>query len=166
MDNQSSRVRLSGDQSSRASPTNAPSLGESSSRAAGMLFVRALLGIIFFMQGFGKIFTFTVATVYDKFFRPFEATFLPKWLIWVTAYYTSYIELIGGFLLLIGLFRKYTLYLLAIDLFIVSFGHGFLETIWDLSHVMPRAILLLILFFAPRDWDRWNADAFLYTTTK
>ena len=145
--------------SSSAGSPNTPSLGEPSSRAAGILFTRALLGIIFFMQGFCKVFTFTVATVYDKFFRPFEATFLPKWLIWATAYYTSYIELIGGFLLLLGLFRKYTLYLLAIDLFVVSFGHGYLEIIWDLSHVMPRAILLLILFFAPGDWDRWNADA-------
>jgi len=129
-----------------------------SSRAAGILFARALLGIILFMQGFGKIFTFTVPTVYDKFFRPFEATFLPKWLIWATAYYTSYIELIGGLLLIIGLFRKYTLILLAIDLFVVSFGHGLLEPIWDLSHVIPRAILLLILFLSPQEWDRWHAD--------
>ena len=129
-----------------------------SSRAAGILFTRALLGIIFFMQGFGKVFRFTVPVVYDKFFKDFEPTFLPRWLIWITAYYTSYVELIGGFLLVIGLFRKYTLYLLAIDLVVVSFGHGLLEPIWDLSHVMPRAILLLVLFFVPREWDRWNAD--------
>jgi putative oxidoreductase len=124
----------------------------------GVLFARALLGIIFLMQGFGKIFSFTVPVVYDKFFKDFESTFLPKWLIWATAYYTSYIELIGGFLLIIGLFRKYTYYLLALDLLIVSFGHGLLEPIWDLSHVTPRGLLLLILFFLPAEWDRWNAD--------
>jgi uncharacterized membrane protein YphA (DoxX/SURF4 family) len=129
-----------------------------SSRAAGILFIRALLGIIFLMQGFGKIVTVTVPVVYDKFFKHFEPTFLPKWLIWTTAYYTSYIELIGGLLLIIGLFRKYTLYLLAIDLLIVSFGHGLLEPIWDLSHVMPRSLLLAILFLSPQEWDRWRAD--------
>jgi uncharacterized membrane protein YphA (DoxX/SURF4 family) len=130
----------------------------STQRTAGMFFTRALLGIIFLMQGFGKVFTFTVPVVYEKFFKDFETTFLPKWLIWATAYYTSYIELIGGLLLIIGLFRKQVLYLLALDLLIVSFGHGLLEPIWDLSHVIPRTILLLSLFFLPREWDRWSVD--------
>ena len=109
-------------------------------RAAGLFFIRALLGIIFLMQGLGKVFTFGVSNLYGMFFKDFEKTFLPKWLIWATAYYTSYVELICGFTLIIGLFKKYTLYLLAIDLLIVSFGHGLLEPIWDLQHVIPRRI--------------------------
>lgn len=126
----------------------------------GALFVRSLLGMIFLMQGFGKVFTFTVPVVYEKFFRDFESTFLPKWLIWATAYYTSYVEMIGGMLLLLGLFRRYVYLLLALDLVIVSFGHGLLEPIWDLSHVMPRAILLITLLFIPQEWDKWNGDYF------
>lgn len=134
---------------------------DSTSRAAGILFTRALLGIIFFMQGFGKVFTFTVPKVYDMFFKDFKNTFLPDWLIWTTAYYTSYVEMICGFLLLVGVFRKWSMYLLAIDLVVVSFGHGLMEPIWDLSHVIPRAILLSILFLVPQEWDRWNGDRFL-----
>lgn len=126
-----------------------------------MLFARALLGIIFTMQGYGKIFKFTVPGVYNMFFKDFEKTFLPQWLIWGTAYYTSWIELICGFLLIIGLFRQYALYFLAADLLIVSFGHGLMEPIWDLQHVMPRAILLLTILLAPQQWDQWNTDAFV-----
>jgi hypothetical protein len=133
---------------------------DQTSRAAAMLFTRTLLGVIFVMQGYGKIFTYTVPKVYDMFFKDFEKTFLPKWLIWGTAYYTSYVELICGFLLIIGLFRKYALLLLAADLLIVSFGHGLLEPIWDLQHVMPRAILLITILIVPAQWDRWNADRF------
>ena len=140
---------------------NLTAMNDRVSRAAGVLFIRALLGIIFLMQGFGKIFVFTVPGVFDRFFKGFRATFLPNWLIWATAYYTSYVEMICGLLLICGLFRKYCLYLLAIDLLVVSYGHGLLEPIWDLSHVMPRAMLLAILFFAPQEWDRWNADRFL-----
>ena len=140
---------------------NLTRMKDSTSRAAGTLFVRALLGIIFFMQGLGKIFTFTVPKVYDMFFKGFKTTFLPNWLVWATAYYTSYVEMICGFLLLIGIFRKYCMCLLFIDLIVVSFGHGLLEPIWDLSHVMPRAILLAILFLVPQEWDRWNADRLL-----
>jgi len=138
-----------------------PQNDASTQRAAGMFFTRALLGVIFLMQGFGKVFLYTLPVVYEKFFKDFETTFLPNWLISATAYYTSYIELIGGFLLIIGLFRKYTLYLLALDLLVVSFGHGLLEPIWDLSHVIPRTMLLLALFFLPREWDRWNLDRFI-----
>lgn len=92
------------------------------------------------------------------FFKDFEKTFLPKWLIWVTAYYTSYIELVGGILLITGLFKKWALYLLAIDLLVVSFGHGLLEPIWDLQHVIPRAVLLIALFLLPQEWDKWSLD--------
>ncbi|HEX3384944.1 MAG TPA: DoxX family protein [Mucilaginibacter sp.] len=132
------------------------------SRAAAVLFARALLGIIFLMQGYGKVFTFTLPKVYHIFFLDFEKTFLPHWLIWATAYYTSYAELICGFLLIIGLFRKYALYLLAIDLLLVSFGHGLMEPIWDLQHVIPRAGLLIAILIMPSQWDRWNLDALLF----
>jgi len=130
-------------------------------RNAGMFFIRVLLGIIFFMQGYGKIFTMGIHEVYERFFKEFEHTILPKWLVVATAYYTSYAELIAGFLLIVGLFRKPAMYLLAADLLVVSFGHGFMEPIWDLSHVIPRAILLASLFFLPGEWDQWNADAFI-----
>ena len=131
---------------------------QTSLRYAAMFFIRVLLGIIFFFQGYGKIFTMGVGQVYDRFFKEFERTILPKWLIVSAAYYTSYAELLGGGLLIIGLFRKQALYILALDLLIVSFGHGLMEPIWDLSHVIPRAVLLSALFLLPPDWDSWNAD--------
>jgi len=136
-------------------------MSTNNARAAGIFFARTLLGIIFLMQGYGKIFTIGVVKLYGMFFKDFETTFLPKWLIWGTAYYTSYIEMIGGLLLVIGLFRKYALYLLGLDLLIVSFGHGLMEPIWDLQHVMPRALLLIVLLLVPQEWDRWNGDQFL-----
>ncbi len=130
-------------------------------RAAGLLFIRALLGIIFLMQGFGKIFTLGVSHLYGMFFKDFEKTILPTWLVWATAYYTSYIELIGGILLIAGFLKKYALYLLAVDLLVVSFGHGLLEPIWDLQHVIPRALLLAALFLLPQEWDKWSIDRLL-----
>ncbi len=134
---------------------------EAGFRIPGMFFIRALLGIIFLMQGYGKIFTMGIHQVYENFFKVFESTILPKWLIVFAAYYTSYVELIGGILLLAGLFRIYAMYLLALDLLIVSFGHGLIEPIWDLSHVIPRGILLSALFLLPSAWDRWNMDEWL-----
>ena len=135
-------------------------------RTVALLFARTLLGIIFLMQGYGKIVTYTMPNLYNMGFKNFETTFLPDWIIWSVAYYTTYVELIGGFLLIIGLFRKYVFYLLALDLLIVAFGHGLMEPIWDLQHVMPRAILLIVLMIVPQDWDKWNSDALIINLLK
>ena len=92
-------------------------------------FARVLLGVIFLMQGIGKVFTWGLDGVYNS-FKPYEETFLPKFLVVFSAYYTSYVELIGGALLVIGLFKNYTLYALASVLLIVSFDHELTYASW------------------------------------
>ena len=124
-------------------------------------FARTLLGIIFLMQGFGKVFTWGMVGVYENVFKSYEIM-LPSFLLKVLAYYTSYIELIAGVLLIIGLFRNYALYALGSVLLIVAFGHGMAQPIWDLSHVFPRAILLIIILVMPISWDKWNLDYLIY----
>ncbi len=126
-------------------------------RVIGVFVLRVLLGVIFMMQGFGKVFTWGMDNVY-KSFEPYEETFLPKLLLVFTAYFTSYAELIGGFLLIIGLFRNYALYALGAVLLIVAFGHGLTSPIWDLSHVFPRAVLLISLLLIPQEWDKWQIE--------
>ena len=126
------------------------------------LLLRLILGLIFFMQGFGKVVNWGVDNVYNADF--FLGTFkdlLPDFIILFTAYYTSYVELIAGFLLLIGFKTRYALYALASVLVIVTFGHGLAEPIWDLSHVMYRLILLVALLLLPATWDRFSVDNFI-----
>jgi len=128
-------------------------------RNIAVLTIRLLLGFIFLMQGFGKVFTMGVENVYkaDFFYGTFK-DLLPDFIISATAYYTSYIELIGGLLLVLGLKTNYALYALSSVLIIVTFGHGLAEPIWNLSHVMYRAILLISLLLLPRAWDKFSID--------
>lgn len=124
-----------------------------------VLTVRLILGFIFLMQGFGKVFTWGVENVYNMdFFYNTYKDILPDYVIKATAYYTSYIELIAGFLVVIGLKRDYALYLLASVLVIVTFGHGLIDPIWDLSHVMYRTILVVALLLLPQEWDKFSMD--------
>jgi putative oxidoreductase len=137
-------------------------------RSIAVLIIRMLLGLIFLMQGFGKVFTFGVENVYNAdFFYGTYKDLLPGLIIKVTAYYTSYIELIGGLLLILGLKTSYTLFALSSVLIIVTFGHGLAEPIWDLSHVMWRAIPLVSLLLLPKQWDKFSMDHIItkYTTT-
>lgn len=75
-----------------------------------------------------------------------------------TAYFTSYAELIGGLFLILGLFRNYTYYALALVLLMVSFGHGLAQPIWDLQDVFFRSALLIVLFLTPQENDKWAID--------
>ena len=128
-------------------------------RSIAVLTIRLILGFIFLMQGFGKVFTWGVENVYNMdFFYPTYQDLLPEFIIKATAYYTSYIELIAGFLLVLGLKRDYALYALASVLIIVTFGHGLANPIWDLSHVIFRAIPLVALLILPKEYDRFSAD--------
>ncbi len=119
--------------------------------------MRVLLGLILFMQGYAKVFKFTIDGLYKNMFEPYEAL-LPKFLVLFAAYFTTYVELIGGLLLIIGLFRNWVLYAVSLVLLIVAFGHGLQDGIWDLSHVMYRGMLLFALLLLPEEWDVWQVS--------
>ena len=128
-------------------------------RTIGVFTMRVLLGLIFMMQGYGKVFTFGLDGVYGM-FQSYEEQ-LPTFLVKFAAYFTTFAELICGLLLVIGLFRNYALYALAAVLLMVSFGHGLSAPIWDLSHVFPRAVLLIALLLIPQEWDKWHVDGLI-----
>lgn len=123
-----------------------------------VLLIRLLLGFIFFFQGFGKVFKFGLNNVYENFFLKSYSNLLPDFLLLFTAYYTSIIEFIAGFLLIIGFKRDIALYFLASVLVIVTIGHGIKDPIWDLSHVMYRTILLVSLLLLPKSLDKFSID--------
>lgn len=133
-------------------------------RAIGVFFMRTLLGLIFLMQGYGKVFSWGLEGVYQNAFASYEETWIPIFLLKLTAYFTSYVELIGGLLLLLGLFRNWAYIALGLVLLIVSYGHGLSSPIWDLQHVFVRAVFLISLLLLPKDWDQLHLDRFVVKT--
>ena len=130
-------------------------------RKIGVLLLRLLLGFTFLMQGYGKVFNWGVDNIYQSAFLPYNK-YLPEFLLQIAAYYTSYVEFIGGLLLILGLFRNYTLYALGIVLVVVTFGHGLSEPIWDMQHVISRAVLLIPILLLPEDWDQLRLDYLIF----
>ena len=132
-------------------------------RRIAALTTRLLVGVIFLMQGYGKVFTWGIDKVYHMdFFQAAYKHILPEFITLSTAYYTSYVELIGGSLLVVGFNTNYALYALASVLIIVTVGHGLVEPIWNLSHVMYRAILVISLLLYPAEWDRFSLDYYIH----
>lgn len=130
-------------------------------RTIGILTMRLILGFLFFWQGYGKVFKFGVDNVYNNFFKKTYEELLPDFLVLGTAYFTTFAELIAGFLLIIGLGRDWALYILAAVLVVVTFGHGMAEPIWDASHVLVRAVFLVPLLLLPKEWDTLSVDHFI-----
>src|SRR4051812_21992818 len=90
--------------------------------SVAILFARVLLGLLFMIQGYDKVFSMGIKTVVQAIQPSYEKIRLPLFLIRFAAVFTSFSELIGGLLLIAGLFKFPVLILLGIDLLIVSIG--------------------------------------------
>jgi putative oxidoreductase len=125
---------------------------------AGALIARVFLGLLFFFQGFDAVFRVKLSGVLQTIEEPMSRFGMPRFFIVAGAYFTSYIELIGGFLLIIGFAKYYAMYLLGIDLLIASIAFGIVKPMWDMQHVFPRLALLLFLLMIPSHWDVISVD--------
>jgi uncharacterized membrane protein YphA (DoxX/SURF4 family) len=131
-------------------------------RSLALLFARLVLGLIFFMAGFWKVFQLGPLEHARKYFLPFADTFLPVWSLWVLGVTIPLVELAGGGLLLIGLRVREALVALGGVLVIVTFGHLLRDPLFNFSgHVIPRLALLLFLLWSPREYDHFSVDFFL-----
>lgn len=128
-------------------------------RGWAVLFARLVLGLIFFMAGFWKVFQLGPLEHARKYFLPFADTFLPVWSLWLVGVTIPFVELLAGALLLIGLRVREALIALGGVLVIVTFGHLLREPLFNLTgHVIPRLALLLFLLWCPREADSLSLD--------
>jgi len=134
-----------------------------SNRAWALLYARLILGFIFFMSGFWKVFSLgPVEHARRLFVEPYIHTFLPRWALWATGTTVPVVELVAGGLLLLGLRTREALVALGAVLVLVTFGHLLLEPLYEFhTHVIPRAALLLFLLVLPAAEDRFSVDGWL-----
>jgi len=131
-------------------------------RGWAVLFARLVLGLIFFVAGFWKVFQLGPLEHARKYFLPFADTFLPVWSLWFVGVAIPFVELLGGALLLIGLRVREALIALGGVLVIVTFGHLLREPLFNLTgHVIPRLALLLFVLWCPREVDWLSLDYLL-----
>ena len=116
------------------------------------VIARLFLGILFFTQGYDKVFNVKISGVVANFLADAEHLHIHKPMVTLFTYLTSFVELIGGFLLIIGLYINYTLVMLGFDLVLVCFAFSMVRPMWDMQYVFPRLLLVIILLFMP-DWD-------------
>lgn len=123
-----------------------------------VLVARIFLGLLFFLQGYDKVFRLKVNQVIQTIHTPLEVKGVPNFFSVIGAYFTSYTELICGALLIIGFAKYYCLYLLGFDMLFAALAFGLVEPMWDMRHIFPRLVLLIFLLIAPSQWDVISID--------
>ena len=133
-------------------------IGYINDKAILVFVLRVILGVLFFFQGYDKVVKLKMNTVVDSLRHEFGSINIPAWLVKAVAYFTSYAELIGGIMLIAGLYEHFALYLLGADLIIVVVAFSIVKPMWYASSVYVRLALLSVLLFIPREWDVLSAD--------
>lgn len=130
-------------------------------QAVALLLLRIFIGLVFFFQGYDKIFNIKVRNVADAYRSNLERRNLPAAVVTFAAFFTSYAELIGGLLLVLGLFKLPVLYLLTFDIIVASAAFSIMKPMWTMEHVFPRLVILMALLLLPQAWDVYTLDAYI-----
>jgi putative oxidoreductase len=120
---------------------------------------RVFLGLLFFFQGYDAVFNIKIKNVIQAYEDSFASKGIPRFLTVAGAWFTSFIEFIGGLLLILGVFQYYVLSLLGLDLIIASIAFGIASPMWDTKHVFPRLLLVLLLLIMPESWNLFSLDS-------
>jgi len=127
-------------------------------QADAILIVRVFLGILFFLQGYDKVFRIGVKRVVETIHAPLSDKGIAVFFSAIGAYFTSYSELVCGAFLIIGFVKYYCLYILGFDLLFVALAFGIVEPVWDMKNIFPRLALLTFLLVTPSQWDIISID--------
>lgn len=129
----------------------------------GALIARWILGMLFFMAGWWKVFVLTpIGHAQRYFITGFSETWIPDWLLWTLGTTIPIVELAAGALLLVGWRVRDVLVVLGVLLIITTYGHALQEPLFDIDgHTFTRLALILFLLSIPIGTDRFTLDAWL-----
>lgn len=124
-----------------------------SDRAWARFFCRVLLGLIFLMAGWFKCFQLTPWEHASRLFVvPYADTWIPAWMLWASGLAIPPLELVAGFLLVIGWRTRESLLAVGFILVLVTYGHLLKEALFSpIEHIFPRAVLMVAVFLIPDD---------------
>jgi uncharacterized membrane protein YphA (DoxX/SURF4 family) len=129
-------------------------------RAWAIFFARVVLGLIFGMAGWGKLFQMGASAHAHRYFvDPYASSWIPAWLLWTLGLSIPYVEFAAGWLVVFGLLTRPALLLLGAVLVIVTYGHLLKDFLYEFhTHVIPRLALLVFVLAMPREDDVLSLD--------
>ena len=125
--------------------------------------VRWILGLLFLMAGYWKVFVLTPAGHAQQFFvEGFSDSWIPTWLLQLFGYSIPFLELVAGLLICIGLRTREALIVIGLLLIVTTYGHTLQQPLFDIDgHTFTRLALIVFLLLAPVGRDRYSIDQWL-----
>lgn len=118
--------------------------------------LRVGLGLNLLMHGLARIFggvsNFTEPTIQE-----FSKTFLPTWSVSLFLNVLPYFEGGLGLLILFGLFTRFSLVLVSVEMLFLMFGMTLLEK-WDLVGTQMIYLLTYYILLLKSDDNKWSLD--------
>ena len=130
-------------------------------QSAALLLVREVLGILFLFQGYDKVFRIGINNAADAASTAVTEKFFGRNIFKTAILISSWIEMIGGAMLITGFQRDYGLLLLSADMLAAGLIFSLIKPMWDMQFYFPRLIMLVILMIAPEAWDVFRIDSIL-----
>ncbi|MDX1404249.1 MAG: DoxX family protein [Woeseiaceae bacterium] len=128
-----------------------------------VFIVRWILGLLFLMAGYWKVFVLTPALHAQRFFvEGFSDHWIPEWLLLSLGYSIPFLELVAGLLICIGLRTREAVIAVGLLLIVTTYGHALQEPLFDISgHTFTRLALIAFLLLAPAGSDKYSVDELL-----
>ncbi len=125
--------------------------------------VRWILGLLFLMAGYWKVFVLTPAGHAQQFFvEGFSDSWIPTWLLQILGYSIPFLELVAGLLICIGFRTREALIAVGLLLILTTYGHSLQQPLFDIDgHTFTRLALIVFLLLAPLGNDRYSIDQLL-----
>ena len=132
-------------------------------RTWAVFCARVVLGLIFGMAGWHKVFVMTPPGHAAQYFTvPYADSWIPYWLLFAAGVTVPFIELVGGWLLVVGWRIREAMIALGLVLILVTYGHLLANFLFDFTgHVIPRLSLLVFVSLMPRQSDWLSIDGWL-----
>lgn len=124
---------------------------------------RWILGLLFLMAGYWKVFVLTPSSHAEQFFvEGFSEYWIPTWLLQLFGYSIPFLELVAGLLICIGLRTREALIAVGLLLVVTTYGHALQQPLFDIDgHTFTRLALIIFLLLAPAGSDRFSIDNWL-----
>lgn len=131
-----------------------------SNKGIAFFVVRWVLGIIFLMAGWWKVFVLTTAEHTRLFFiEGFTDSWIPEWFLVLLGNGIPFLELLAGFLLCIGFRIREALAALGLLLIITTYGHALQDHLFNPDgHTFTRLVMIIFLLLMPALEDKLTID--------
>ena len=130
-------------------------------KALALLVIRIVAGILFFMQAYDRLFNVRIESVLNSFEEVLSRRNIPKFIQRFVVILSSYIELGGGMMLVLGVFKYLALYMLGLNLLFAALVFSLIKPVWDMQFYFPRLVLVIALLLLPSGWDVFTIDYLL-----